>query len=221
MVQRTFFGEFWKAKWSLLHGFVTTVEISALVIAIGLAAGVIGGLLLVYGPKPIHLLMRIYVDVLRGIPVLVLILFSYYGLALMGIDISPFTAGVVALSGFCSAHMSETFRGAIDSIPVGQTEAAKAIGLTFWQRFGYVLLPQAARRIVPPAINTAVEMVKGTTLLSIIGVLEILLATQQTIARNYMVVQFYAAAMVFYFILNFTLSRIGAYFERRFGFIRY
>ncbi len=220
-MERTYLGELYKAKWSLFQGFLTTLEISALVIVIGLAAGMIGGLLLVYGPKPVRLLMRLYVDVLRGIPVLVLILFSYYGLALLGVNISAFTAGVVALSGFCSAHMSETFRGAIDSIPAGQTEAAKAIGLTFPQRFAYVLLPQAARRIVPPAINTAVEMVKGTTLLSIIGVLEILLATQQTIARNYMVVPFYATAMVFYFVLNFSLSRLGAYFERRFGFIRY
>lgn len=220
-MQRTFFGEFWKAKWSLLNGFITTMELSLLVIAIGLAVGVIGGLLLVYGPKPVRLLMRAYVDILRGIPILVLILFSYYGLALFGVNISAFTAGVVALSGFCIAHMSETFRGAIDSIPAGQTEAAKAIGLTFWQRFGYVVLPQAARRIVPPAINTAVEMVKGTTLLSVIGVTELLLATQQTIARNYMVVEFYGTALAFYFILNFSLSRVGAYFERRFSFIRY
>lgn len=220
-MERTFFGEFWKAKWSLLNGFLTTIELSLLVIAIGLVAGVIGGLLLVYGPKPVRLLMRLYVDVLRGIPILVLILFSYYGLALFGVNISAFAAGVVALSGFCIAHMSETFRGAIDSIPVGQTEAAKAIGLTFRQRFVYVVLPQAARRIVPPAINTAVEMVKGTTLLSVIGVTELLLATQQTIARNYMVIEFYGTALAFYFILNFTLSRVGAHFERRFGFIRY
>lgn len=220
-MQRTFLGEFWKSRERLFEGFLTTIEISGLVIAIGLVAGMIGGLLLVYGPKPVRLLMRVYVDVLRGIPILVLILFSYYGLALVGVNISAFSAGVVALSGFCIAHMSETFRGAIDSIPIGQTEAAKAIGLTFRQRIWYVLLPQAARRIVPPAINTAVEMVKGTTLLSVIGVLEILLATQQAIARNYMIIEFYATAMAFYFILNFSLSRAGAYFERRFGFIRY
>ena len=220
-MERTFLGEFLKARERLFEGFLTTIEISALVIAIALVTGVIGGLLLVYGPRPVRLLMRVYVDVLRGIPILVLILFSYYGLALIGLNISAFTAGVVALAGFCSAHMSEIFRGAIGSIPVGQTEAAKAIGLTFAQRFVYVLLPQAARRIVPPAINTAVEMVKGTTLLSVIGVLEILLATQQAIARNYMVIEFYATAMAFYFVLNFSLSRVGAYFERRLGFIKY
>ncbi|MGE0726268.1 MAG: amino acid ABC transporter permease, partial [Alphaproteobacteria bacterium] len=161
------------------------------------------------------------VDAVRGIPVLVLILFSYYGLALLGIQISPFTAGVVALGGFCGAHMSETVRGAIESIPVGQTEAAKAIGLRFWQRLGYVLMPQAVRRLLPPWVNTAVEMVKGTTLLSIIGVVELLLATQQTIARNYLILQFYFAAGALYVIVNFTISQAGAALERRFSHLRY
>src|SRR3546814_5676056 len=128
-MERTFFNEFWKGRERLFEGFLATLEISGLVIVIGLVVGTIFGLLLVYGPRPIRILMRIYVDVLRGIPILVLILFSYYGLALIGLNISAFSAGVVALSGFCIAHMAETFRGAIDSIPAGQTEAAKAIGL--------------------------------------------------------------------------------------------
>ena len=91
-MQRTFLGEFWKARERLFEGFLTTIEISALVIAIGLFLGMIGGLLLVYGPKPVRLLMRLYVDVLRGIPILVLVLFSYYGLALVGVNISAFSA---------------------------------------------------------------------------------------------------------------------------------
>ena len=162
-MERTFLGEFLKARERLFEGFLTTIEISALVIAIGLVTGVIGGLLLVYGPRPVRLLMRVYVDVLRGIPILVLILFSYYGLALIGLNISAFTAGVVALAGFCSAHMSEIFRGAIGSIPVGQAEAAKAIGLTFAQRFVYVLLPQAARPIGPPASSGKRKKLNTTT----------------------------------------------------------
>ena len=121
----------------------------------------------------------------------------------------------MALGGFCGAHMSETVRGAIESIPVGQTEAGKAIGLSFWQRLRYVLLPQAIRRLVPPWVNTAVEMVKGTTLLSIIGVVELLLATQQTIARNYLILQFYFAAGALYVLFNFAISQLGALIERR------
>src|SRR3546814_8533912 len=86
-MERTFFNEFWKGRERLFEGFLATLEISGLVIVIGLVVGTIFGLLLVYGPRPIRILMRIYVDVLRGIPILVLILFSYYGLALIGLNI--------------------------------------------------------------------------------------------------------------------------------------
>ncbi|MCB1807817.1 MAG: amino acid ABC transporter permease, partial [Candidatus Competibacteraceae bacterium] len=190
-------------------------------IIIGTFIGLIGGLCLQYAIAPLRWLVRAYVDILRGIPVLVLILFTFYGLSLFNISIPAFGAGVVALAAFCGAHMSEVVRGAISSIPHAQTEAAKALGLGFWKRFRFVILPQATRRMLPPAINTAVEIVKSTTLLSVIGVVELLLATQQTIARNYLVIQFYLAACVLYLIINFTISQLGALVERRFAYIKY
>jgi polar amino acid transport system permease protein len=109
----------------------------------------------------------------------------------------------------------------LDSIPQGQTEAAKAIGLRPWQRLWYVVLPQAVRRILPPWVNTAVEMVKGSTLLSVIGVVELLLATQQVISRTYEVIPFYLLAGAIYLALNFTISQLGAALERRFAYLRY
>ncbi|BBK37895.1 ABC transporter permease [Allostella sp. ATCC 35155] len=217
----TFLFEAWDARYQLMAGLAVTAQLSVLTIVSGSIAGMIGGIGLTYGPWPIRFLLRVYVDAVRGIPVLVLILFSYYGLALFGIQISAFTAGVVALGGFCAAHMSETVRGSLESIPAGQTEAAKAIGLRFGQRLRYVLLPQAIRRLLPPWVNTAVEMVKGTTLLSIIGVVELLLATQQTIARNYLILQFYFAAGMLYVLVNFTISQLGALLERRTAHLRY
>ena len=170
---------------------------------------------------PLRFLVRAYVDILRGIPVLVLIFASFYGLALLGVDISAFLGGIVALAAFCGAHMSETVRGALASIPDGQSEAAKAIGLRPWQRLWYVVLPQATRRILPPWVNTAVEMVKGSTLLSVIGVVELLLATQQVISRTYEVIPFYLLAGAIYLVLNFAISQAGAALERRFAYIRY
>lgn len=217
----TFLFEAWTARNQLLAGLAVTAQLSVLTILAGSVVGVFGGIGLTYGAWPIRFLLRIYVDAVRGIPVLVLILFSYYGLALLGVHISPFTAGVVALGGFCGAHMSETVRGALESIPIGQTEAAKAIGLRFGQRLRYVLLPQAVRRLLPPWVNTCVEMVKGTTLLSIIGVVELLLATQQTIARNYLILQFYFAAGMLYVLVNLTISQLGALLERRTAHLRY
>lgn len=221
MAERTFWGELWTAKWALLEGIAITTEVSLYVIVLSTITGALGGLLLVYAWRPVAMLVRLYVDVMRGIPVLVLILFWYYGLALFKINVPAFWAGVIALTAFATAHMAETIRGAIQSVPAGQSEAAKAIGLRFWQRLRYVILPQATRRVLPPWVNTAVEMVKATTLLSIIGVVELLLATQQTIARNYMVIQFYLAATLLYFLLNFAISRLGALLERRFAYLRY
>jgi len=216
-----FWQHVWVARYALLGGLANTVELSLIVIVIGTLIGALGGICLKYGALPLRLLVRAYVDVLRGIPVLVLIFASFYGLALLGLDISAFLGGVVALSAFCGAHMSETIRGAIDSIPQGQTEAAKAIGLKPWQRLWYVVLPQAVRRILPPWVNTAVEMVKGSTLLSVIGVVELLLATQQVISRTYEVIPFYLLAGAVYLVLNFTIAQLGALLERRFAYLRY
>lgn len=216
-----FWEQLWIARFALLNGLAFTVELSLIVIAIGTVIGGIGGICLQYGAWPLRLVVRAYVDVMRGIPVLVLILFSFYGLSLVGVDIDAFAAGVVALSGFCGAHMSETIRGALQSIPDAQSDAAKAIGLRPPQRLRYVVLPQAVRRILPPWVNTAVEMVKASTLLSVIGVVELLLATQQVIARTYMVIPFYLTAGVLYLILNFSISRFGAWLESRFAYLRY
>ncbi|MFW5679904.1 MAG: amino acid ABC transporter permease [Pseudomonadota bacterium] len=217
----TFLGEAWIARWSLLNAMATTVELSVYIIVAGTLAGVLLGVVLVYAAWPFRWLVRLYVDVMRGIPVLVLIFFWYFGLSFFKINVPAFWAGVIAIGAFCAAHMAETIRGAIQSIPQGQTEAAKAIGMTFAPRLWYVILPQAARRVLPPWVNTAVEMVKATTLLSIIGVVELLLATQQTVARNYMIIEFYLAAAFCFFVINFTLSQLGAYLERRFAYMRY
>ena len=218
---QTFWHAAWIARFSLLSGLLTTTELSLLAITIGTAVGSLGGIALHYGAWPLRLLVRIYVDTLRGIPVLVLILASYYGLSLANIQISAFTAGAVALGGFCGAHVSETVRGALGSIPVGQTEAAKALGLGPVQRLTYVIVPQALRRMVGPWVNTAVEMVKGSTLLAIIGVVELLLATNQVIARTFLVIPFYLLTCLIYLIFNFVIAQAGALLERRFAYIRF
>jgi polar amino acid transport system permease protein len=164
--------------------------------------------------------LRVYVDVIRGIPSLVLIFFSFYGTALLGLNISAFAAGVLALGAFCAAHVGELTRGAVQSIPHAQTDAAKSIGLGFWGRLAYAILPQALRRMLPAWVNIAAEMVKGSTLLSLIGVLDLLLATQQAIARTFLIIQFYTALMVVYFCINFAISRVGAAVERRMAYVR-
>jgi polar amino acid transport system permease protein len=205
----------WGARWTLLSGIGMTVLVSALAIAAGSLFGLIVGLALTYGRGPVRWLFRIYVDFIRGTPVLVLILASFYVLGTVGLKLDAFEAGVLALAVFCSSHVGEVVRGSLQAISRGQGEAAKAIGLTFLQSFFYVLLPQAARSALPAWVNTAAEIVKASTLLSIIGVAELLLTTQELIARTFMGLPLYALAGLLYFLVNFGIERLGKYVERR------
>lgn len=210
-----FLEQLWIARNVILSGLGVTVSISLLAIAAGSLFGVLVGLALVYGAKPLRLLVRAYTDIIRGTPVLVLVLASYYVSAAVGLELGPFAAGVLALAIFCSSHVGEIVRGGLQAIPVGQTEAAKAIGLTFTQTFAYVLWPQVLRQFLPAWVNTAAEMVKASTLLSVIGVAELLLRTQEIISRNFMSLQFYFFAGLLYFVVNFGIERFGKYVERK------
>lgn len=210
-----FIDQVWIARHVLLKGLGVTVSISLLAIILGSLLGVLVGLSLVYGNRPLRFLTRVYTDIIRGTPVLVLVLASYYVLSTIGIELGPFQAGVLALAIFCSSHVGEIVRGGLQAIPKGQAEAAKAIGLTFGQTFAYVLWPQALRQFLPAWVNTAAEMVKASTLLSVIGVAELLLRTQEIISRNFLSLQFYFFAGLLYFIINYSIERFGKYVERK------
>jgi polar amino acid transport system permease protein len=211
----TFFDQVWLARYVILKGLGVTVSISLLSILAGSVLGVFVGLSLVYGNRVLRFFVRAYTDFIRGTPVLVLVLASYYVLSAVGIELGPFQAGVFALAIFCSSHVGEIVRGGLQAIPKGQTEAAKAIGLTFSQTFAYVLWPQALRQFLPAWVNTAAEMVKASTLLSVIGVAELLLRTQEIISRNFMSLQFYFFAGLLYFVINYSIERFGKYVERK------
>ena len=198
------------------RGLSVTIEASAAVIAAASAGGLIGGLALLYGPLPLRLLMRLYVDTIRGIPLLVLIFSVFYGLPSLGFQISGFAAAALALSVFGTAHVSEVVRGAVDSIPHGQTEAAKAIGLTFYKRLRYVIFPQALARAIPPWTNTAVELVKASSLLALVSIVDLLYSTEQIAARTREPLLFYGVAALLYFVLNYSLSMAGSWIEKRF-----
>jgi polar amino acid transport system permease protein len=210
-----FLDQLFAARMSILKGLGTTVSISLLAICLGTALGVGVGLALTYGAKLLQWIFRAYTDFIRGTPVLVFVLASYYVLGTIGVNLSPFEAGVFALAVFCSSHVGEIVRGALQSIPLGQTEAAEAIGLTFPQTFAYVLGPQALRQILPAWVNTAAEMVKASTLLSIIGVAELLLRTQELISRTFLSLEFYFFAGFLYFAINYGIERFGRYVERK------
>lgn len=210
-----FLAELLNARWAIVNGVGLTLAISGLAISLGTALGVAVGLALVYGHWIVRIPVRIYVDFIRGTPVFVLVLASFYILAVIGIQLTAFEAGVFALTVFCSSHVGEILRGALQAIARGQSEAAMAIGLSFRQTFVYVLLPQALRQMLPTWVNTATELVKASTLLSVIGVVELLLATQQIISRNFLSLEFYFFAGFLYFLIDSSIERIGRFAERK------
>ncbi len=211
----SFLLELWPARWSIVRGTGITFTISGLSIVLGTVLGIVTGVVLTYGHWSAKAVFRIYTDVIRGTPVFVLVLMAFFILPAIGINLDPVQAGVVALTFFASSHVGEILRGALLALPRGQAEASLAIGLTFRQSFFYVLLPQALRQMLPTWVNTATEIVKASTLLSVIGVTELLLATQQIISRNFLSLEFYFFAGTIYFLINYGIERAGRFAERK------
>jgi polar amino acid transport system permease protein len=204
----------------LWQGLLVTIEVSLLVVAISLLIGVVMGIGITYGPTWLYWPIRLYSDLIRGIPVLVLIFFVYYGLPALGLNLDNFWAAVAALAAFKISHVIEIVRGAIQSIHHGQTDAGKSIGLTFWQRMFYVIFPQAIRRFLPPWINAVTDAVKGSALVSLIGVVDLMLAVQKVIGRTYEPMPLYVTGAIIYFSINYSLSSLSRQLEARYAFIR-
>ena len=207
--------ELWLARETLWAGFQTSVGCSALAILFGTLIGVFAGLMLTYGRWWMRAPFRLYVDLIRGTPVFVLVLACFYMAPALGWQIGAFEAGALGLTLFCGSHVAEIVRGALQAIPRGQMEASQAVGLTFKQALAYVLLPQALRQILPTWVNSSTEIVKASTLLSVIGVAELLLSTQQIIARTFMTLEFYLFAGLLFFLINYGIELFGRTIEKR------
>ncbi|MBM6593603.1 amino acid ABC transporter permease [Microvirga pudoricolor] len=201
-------------------GLAVTLLVSLLTVSLSLVIGGLMGVALVYGPAPLRWVIRGFSDVVRGIPILVLIFFVYYGLPVAGLNLQPFSAAVLALTVFKCAQVIENVRGAIGSIPRGQMDAGKAIGLTFPARLVYVIAPQAVRRFLPPWINGVTDAVKGSALVSLLGVTDLMHSIQQVIGRTYEALPLYVLGAVFYFVINYTLSMLSRRLELRYSYIR-
>jgi polar amino acid transport system permease protein len=210
-----FLAELWNTRGQLAEGMAVTIEVSFAAIVVGSLVGLFVGIGLAFGTRALRWPLRAYVDIVRGTPVLVLILAAFYILAAFGVQFTATGSGVFALSLFCGAHLGEIFRGALQAIPSTQIEAGRSMGLRMPHILLLVLLPQALRQVLPVWINTAVEIVKASTLLSIIGVGELLLKTQEIIGRTFLTLDFYVFAGFIYFLISLSIERLGRLAERR------
>ncbi|MGI8474885.1 MAG: amino acid ABC transporter permease, partial [Thermomicrobiales bacterium] len=187
----------------------------AVVAVLGSVFGILFGVGLLYGNLAIRSVLRVYVDIVRGVPLIVTIFLLFYLPVAYGINLSSFASISLALSIFSAAQMAEIVRGAVTSIPKSQTDAAKSIGLTFWPRFLSVILPQAVPLMIGPWTNLAVDMFKGTSLAILVSQADFLFSIQKRATAKGHYLAFYVAAMLVYFVCCFTISRLGAWLTRR------
>ena len=202
------------------EGLLVTLEVSGLVVALALVCGIVLGAGVTYGAWFIAWPIRLFSDIIRGITILVLIFFIYYGLPAVHVNLGSFPAAVLALTVFSTAQVIEIVRGALQSIHHGQMEAGKAIGLTFPQRMAHVILPQAMRRFLPPWLNSVVDAVKGSALVSLLGIADLMLSIQKVAGRTYDALPLYILGALIYFAINYSLSSLSRWLEARTAYIR-
>lgn len=200
----------------LLDGMVWTVALSAAAITISIGLGLLVALPGLSRRARLRALNRAYVELVRAVPVLVMILWVYYGLPIVtGLSVGVFTAGVVALALSDSAFEAEIFRAGIQSIERGQHEAAEALGLSGWRKYRLVILPQALRRILPALGNQFVYMLKMSSLVSVIGMQELTRRANELVVAEYRPLEIYTVLVLEYLALILLVSAAVRRLERR------
>lgn len=201
----------------LMSGLVMTLVISGLSISIGFCGGILIGMARISRNRIVYGMATVYVEAFRGTPLLVQIFLVYFGLASFGIYLDPFVAGTAVLAMNTSAYQAEIFRGGVQSIPKGQMEASRSMGLTYNQSMFQVIIPQALRNSLPSYTNEFITMIKDSSLIFTLSVTELVFAARQVSAHTFQpfVVLFFIA--VVYFIVTFSTSRVMRYVERRFA----
>lgn len=197
----------WAARYTLL--------ISGMGILLGLVVGAVICAAALSRSRWLRRFAAVYVSFLRGVPLLVLLLLVYYLLPAIGINVPKLVAAVGAIGICSSAYVSEYWRGSIISLPPGQTEAAVAVGmapLAIWTR---IILPQAARISLPSLINEAILLVKASSLVLVIGIMDLTRAAQGQASITYRPLEAYIAAAVIYLVINLALATLGRVLEKR------
>ena len=200
----------------LLLGAGVTIEITAVSVAIGLIIGLIIGILRIGQIRVLRIIATIYADCIRGTPLLVQIFLIYFALPMIsGHRVDPFLAAVTACGINSGAYVSEIIRAGIQSIDIGQMEAGRSLGLTWWQTMYHIILPQALRNILPPLGNEFIAMLKDSSLVSVLGFEELTRRGQLIIAQTYGSFEIWLTVAFLYLVMTLAISRLVSFLERR------
>ncbi|HEX2011854.1 MAG TPA: amino acid ABC transporter permease [Roseateles sp.] len=194
-------------------GLTLLFAVAAMVL--GLALGAFIALLRVLAVPGLALAAALYVSAFRGTPLLVQVFIIYYGLPSVGIEFSPLAAGVLALTLNVAAYLSESLRGAVAGIGDGQWMAGKSLGMTRVQTLRHIIAPQALRSAVPSLSNSLISLIKDTSLVSVIAVTELMLATKELISTTFQPFPLYIAAALVYWVLSLAFEQLQKLLEKR------
>jgi len=202
--------------WSFfLRGVWLTAVMAVSSLLLGLPLGLCLALARVRSAPLLTTPAAVYVEVMRGTPLLVQILFVYFVLPSVGVNLPAFTSGILALTLNAAAYISEVIRAGILSIDAGQMEAASALGMSYWQAMRRIILPQTFRRVVPPLTNEGIALLKDSSLVSVIGLTELARTGQELASRYAAPLTIWPLVALLYLALTFPLTRMAEYLERR------
>jgi polar amino acid transport system permease protein len=199
----------------LLHGLVATLLLSAASIVGGTLIGLLAAVLRSFGPWGSARVAKLYTELFRGTPVLITLMFIYFGVSYFGYAIDVFAAGVVGLSVYQGAYIAEVFRSGIEAVPKGQWEVSQILGLGKTQTFFSVVLPQTGKIVLPPLIGQYLSLIKDTSIVSMIGMSELMHGGQAIVDRVGKPVEIYGLVAVLYFVVCFPLSQWVRHHDRR------
>lgn len=200
---------------ALLRATGTNIAIAAAAMALALAGGILLTILRSLKIAPVNLAIGVVISFIRGTPVLIQIFLFYYGLPALGLQLDPLTAGICAIAFNSTIFISEIMRGGLADMDPGPVEAAIALGLKARAIWGKVVIPQLLLRILPPLVNEATIILKGTALLSVITVVELFRTAQQISATTFRPFETMLAAAAIILLLNVLVSQFGGMLERR------
>ena len=202
--------------WSFfVRGVWMTAVMAASSLVLGLPLGLCLALARVQSNRLLTAPAAVYVEVMRGTPLLVQILFLYFVLPGVGVNLPAYTSGILALTLNAAAYISEVIRAGILSIDVGQMEAARSLGMSYWQAMRRIILPQTFRRVVPPLTNEGISLLKDSSLVSVIGLTELARTGQELASRYAAPLTIWPLVALLYLALTFPLTRVAEYLERR------
>lgn len=202
---------------AMLAGTTITLKLFCLTLIMSLPLGVVGAMARISQFKPLNLLMQLYVWLFRGTPLLLQLLFMYYGLLIAGIRLERFTAAVLAFVLNYSAYFTEIYRGGIQSIDRGQYEAAHVLGLNHFQTMTRIILPQMFKMVLPPTSNEVINLIKDTSLIYAIGVSELLRVAKTAAVRDFNGTPFLVAA-IFYLIMTGLIQQFFKWLEKKYDY---